>query len=354
MRGTNMAAGDIVIKGWSGSAGDYFSELVPELVIDYKRLNDGVQATRTIRRKLICLTKNIDLAIAQAKTSGTSLTVPVVNADGTAGTMTFTGRWQAVTTDATEYATAYSLIVMSCRVTVIPALAYDLPALVTIAVDGSVTTKINLLYNGTVIMSWDAGSASDSSGLTIDADLHKRMDYESEDTLIATARLYCNGVFMEQFAVAFSQLPLTWYRGARDQVLYGPVLYPDGELDADGIAALAAQAGCDVSEIRTRLGTVEVKSTGESVPTWSSVGQVSTTGGASTVTERPQRIFPTEIKQTIMYYRLVHVYVRDQDKALRDFRELGLHWTKVGSVLKLMWGRYVWHQWDVTALEPGP
>ena len=93
-----MSLGDAKIVGWSGSAGDYYKELLPAISL----VDTVVQgkAYRKIIRRLVCLTKNMDLAIAQAKTQGTTLTVPCINADGTAGTITYTGRWWMEAADA--------------------------------------------------------------------------------------------------------------------------------------------------------------------------------------------------------------------------------------------------------------
>lgn len=349
-----MAAGDISIKGWSGTAGDYGTELTPEFSLDFGRQADGVHASRSIRRRIVCLTKNVDLAFAEAKTKGSTLTVPVINADGSSGTMTFTGQWRAGVADVTEYATGYSMIVMPCIVNVIPAFSYDLPELLTVENDESDSSVIHLKYNDTSILSWDAGDAADGTGLSITSDLHLRRGNEDEKTQIINLRLYAHGVLMEQFAVAWDELPADWFRGSRAQTLFGPVRYPDGALDEEGLAALAAQVGCEVSDIKQRIQSQVVKASSDNAPAWISTGQVQQApGSVFVVQDTGYREFATSYEQTITYYRNVNVYERDQGEALRLCRELGLRWVKTDAgILKLMYGQFVWHQWDVSALEP--
>lgn len=380
-----MAAGDLVIRGWKSTVGDYYKEFAPDLGFSKRLLealegtSDLIHTSKVIDRKLLCSTEYVDEAIAAAGTSGTSLSIPIINSSGALTTKTLTGRWKMLSITPAKYATGYTLLTMRCQLSFVTAFTFGLPSLVTIVADGSDTSKVHLKYNGTIIKTWDGGE--DGNGLDIIAQM-PRGQFDCRYIL----DLYCNGTKVETYTLDKGDFPLTQSATSTLTKLKGPLTIA---LTEEEIQAMADALNVPRSKISVQTSTVSTPAGATSTTIVTSIPQMPTQpppsrepvypldgagnllpAGSRTPREPiinespvasvsgdlyPARQYSTETKTAYTYYWNKPYYYVDINAEKDKIRKLGgLNWVKSGTTLQLRFGTYVWMQFDTTGLEPGP
>ncbi len=376
-----MSAGDVRIIGWRSTVGDYYKELSPSVNLynappgRSDTYADAVRMTRTIERRIICSDQYINQALSAIGTHGASMTLPYIDANGAIATQTLYGYWEAFAVVPAKYATGMTLLTIRCRMKVVRAFTFDLPALLTIEADESDVSKVHLKYNDTIIKTWDGGE--DGTGLDIIGGDH--WDARSEALVL---RLMCNGVEVESYMLDKADFPTSKGPTTRKKV-YGPV---ETALTTEEIEVLAAKHGVTADKITVQQSSVSRTIGDESPdivifnspvpssqpPAREPVYPLNADGTAKPAGEtnpRPPieddnvpsitlpspraRGYTTEAVTMYTYYVTQTYFYTDVGAAMTQIRNAGgLHWNKTGTTLKLLFGSFVWMQFDTTGLEP--